>query len=365
MDKFVSDKEFLTYDDVLCYPDKSLESRSIANLGQFIRRMEVLHPIIPANMDTISGESLCKEQLESGGIAILHRYLTPPERRDIWERLNRRENLFISVGVSDVELDAIEFLHEEGIRRFCIDVAHGHSDQVKSAINYIRMLDMRAASLRATDKNRVEKSSETNSTIIAGNVATPEGFVFLRDAGADIVKVGIGPGSHCITRIVTGCGIPQLSAILDIVDERNSSVHNIRKYIPIIADGGIRHSGDIVKALVAGADLVMTGSLFAGCPETPGDIDLEKQRKVYRGMASKDAQVDFTNKSDKEIVPEGESSWVALKPPFLEVLHQIQGGIKSGMSYLGAKYISDLKYARFVKVSYASIKENGAHGKQM
>lgn len=357
MDKFVSDKEFLTYDDVLCYPRKSLESRKTACLTQSFYNKSVSHPIIPANMDTISGEELCREQLESDGIAILHRYLTPPERRDIWERLNRHDNLFISVGVSDVECDAVEFLHEEGVRRFCIDIAHGHATSVANLIVYIRYLD-----------NKVKK---TNSIIIAGNVATPEGFEFLANAGADIIKVGIGPGSHCITRIVTGCGLPQLSAILDIVNTRNNYQQRLNgRYIPIIADGGIRTSGDIVKALVAGADFIMTGSLFAGCPETPGEVCYPNgtaiAHKVYRGMASKDAQIDFANKSDKEIVPEGEASYVPMRMEmFQQILYQILGGVKSGMSYLGARNINELKHAKFIKVSYASIKENGAHGKQM
>lgn len=346
------DKIYLTYDDVLCVPSKSLESRESANIkiGLFGTTLE--HPIIPANMDTISGEEMCRAALDSGGIAILHRFMSTEQRMSVWDHLNRHSNLFISIGVSDTEKDAILFLHQYRVRRFCIDIAHGHSDKVAEIIKFIRSLD---------------NDTKEQSIIIAGNVATSDGFSFLIDAGADIVKVGIGPGSHCTTRIVTGCGVPQFSAIQEIVDIRDFYAGH-RKYCPIIADGGIKNSGDIVKAIGAGADFVMSGSLFAGCAETPGETFQWKDGsrwKMYRGMASKDAQVGWKNTDPSKIVAEGESSLVPEQGKFADKLFQLIGGLKSGMSYIGAKDLEELRVkTKFIRVSSNTLIENGPHGKR-
>jgi len=197
-----------------------------------------------------------------------------------------------------------------------------------------------------------------------------EAFRFLVNAGADIVKVGIGPGSHCTTRIVTGCGIPQLTAIIDIANERDAIMGEGIRNIPIIGDGGIKNSGDITKALAAGADLIMTGSLFAGCDETPGDIISWKDKskwKVYRGMASKDAQVGWKSNQDPLfIIAEGESSLVPYRGKFADRLHQLLGGLSSGMSYVGASTIDELHTnAEFVRTTSNAITENNPHGKKI
>jgi IMP dehydrogenase len=338
----VIDNEYLTYDDVLLAPGASLPSRNSADYAQTKWGMDIQHPIIPANMDSVSGEDLCEVQLDSGGIAILHRFMSISDRLASWSNLGKNERLFISIGVTPSERAGTKLLLDAGVRRFCIDIAHGHAETVASMIRFI-------------------KEHESDSIVIAGNVATPDGYRFLADAGADLIKVGVGPGSHCTTRIVTGCGVPQLSAILELAPE-------LKEYcIPIIADGGLKYSGDITKALAAGADFVMSGSFFAGCKEAPGMVIKQNDGsrwKVYRGMASKDAQIGWRGGDEESIVAEGESSLVRYKGRFANVLHQLLGGLSSGMSYVGAESIRNLqRQAVFVRVSPNVLTENIAHGK--
>ncbi len=209
---------------------------------------------------------------------------------------------------------------------------------------------------------RQPRTHFTPSSPGSGSMKSMDSSETLADAGADIIKVGVGPGSHCTTRLVTGCGYPQLSAILEICHERGRMSD---RYIPIIADGGIRNSGDIVKAIAAGADFVMTGSLFSGCTEAPGEIvDINGRKcKQYRGMASREAQIGWFGRD--VITPEGETSFVDVKPPYEEILKSLIGGLKSGMSYLGCATIEDLQEkARFIRVSSNTLIENRPHGKQ-
>lgn len=334
--------EFLTYDDVLLAPGKSLPHRNSADYAQTRWGMDIQHPIIPANMDSVSGEELCAAQLQSGGIAILHRFMSVSDRLSTWRNLEKNPRLFISIGVTPSERAGTKLMLESGVRRFCIDIAHGHADTVAEMIRFI-------------------KEQAVDAIVIAGNVATPDGYRFLAQAGADLIKVGVGPGSHCTTRIVTGCGVPQLSAVMDIAE------HAKDFGIPIIADGGLKYSGDITKALAAGADFVMSGSFFAGCKEAPGiviKLNDGTRCKVYRGMASKDAQIGWRGGDEDDIVAEGESSLVSYKGKFARVLHQLLGGLSSGMSYVGAETISDLqRQATFVRVSPNVLTENVAHGK--
>lgn len=334
--------EYLTYDDVLLVPGRSLESRHSADYSQRRWYMDIKHPIIPANMDSVSGADLCKAQLESGGIAILHRFMSTDDRLKIWYDLEKNPRLFISIGVTESERRATQKMLDNGVRRFCIDIAHGHAIAVSNMIRFI-------------------KDFRDETIVIAGNVATPDGYIFLAQAGADLIKVGVGPGSHCTTRIVTGCGVPQLSAIMRIAED-------IKDWeVPIIADGGLKYSGDITKALAAGANFVMSGSFFAGCDEAPGIIVKLNDGtacKVYRGMASKDAQIGWRGGNGDDIVAEGESSLVRYKGKFSHVLHQLLGGLSSGMSYVGAESITELqRRAVFVRVSPNVLTENIAHGK--
>jgi IMP dehydrogenase len=241
-----------------------------------------------------------------------------------------------------------ERLVAAGCDLIVVDTAHGHSARVLEAVTRIKRLS-----------NRVQ--------VMAGNVATADGAKALIDAGADAVKVGIGPGSICTTRIVAGVGVPQLTAILDAVDEAQ------KRGIPVIADGGIKYSGDIVKALAAGADCVMVGSLLAGTDESPGETYLYQGRtyKAYRGMGSVGAMARGSAdryfqqevKDQLKLVPEGIEGQVPYKGPVGAVLHQLVGGLRAGMGYVGAANLTDLRNrARFIRISPAAARESHTHG---
>jgi IMP dehydrogenase len=241
-----------------------------------------------------------------------------------------------------------ERLIAAGCDLIVVDTAHGHSARVLDAVNRIKRLS-----------NRVQ--------VMAGNVATADGAKALIDAGADAVKVGIGPGSICTTRIVAGVGVPQLTAILDAVDEAQ------KRGVPVIADGGIKYSGDIVKALAAGADCVMVGSLLAGTDESPGETYLYQGRtyKAYRGMGSVGAMARGSAdryfqqevKDQLKLVPEGIEGQVPYKGPVGAVLHQLVGGLRAGMGYVGAANLTDLRNrARFIRISPAAARESHTHG---
>ncbi|SHH22073.1 IMP dehydrogenase [Thermosipho atlanticus] len=249
-----------------------------------------------------------------------------------------------AVGTGDDTLERVDFLIKAGVDVIAVDTAHGHSRKVIEIVKKI-------------------KNIFPNIPIIAGNVATAEATETLIKAGADAVKVGIGPGSICTTRIVAGVGVPQLTAIFDCAEVA-------KKYnVPIIADGGIRFSGDIVKALAAGAESVMIGSIFAGTEEAPGEAILYQGRKYksYRGMGSLGAMNKgssdryFQNKKQK-FIPEGVEGMVPFKGNVKDVVYQLVGGLKSGMGYLGASNLKELREkAQFVKVTSASIKESHPH----
>lgn len=248
-----------------------------------------------------------------------------------------------AIGVSSDSFERAEKLIEAGVDIIVIDSAHGDSKNVISKVKEIK--------------------KRFKIDVIAGNVATKDGAKHLIDAGVDGVKVGIGPGSICTTRVIAGVGVPQLSAIMDVKDATSSN------NIPLIADGGIVYSGDIVKALAAGADVVMIGGLLAGTDEAPGETVIMDGRKfkVYRGMGSIDAMLKgskdrYFQDDAQKLVPEGIVARVPYKGKVSEVLFQLVGGIRSGMGYCGAKDIKELqKKANFVKISYASIKENHPH----
>jgi IMP dehydrogenase len=243
-------------------------------------------------------------------------------------------------------LKRAEALLAEGADVIVIDSAHGHSEGVLNTAKEI-------------------KKHFPDCQLIVGNVATEEGCEAAIDAGADAVKVGVGPGSICTTRIVAGVGVPQLSAIMDCA--KVAKKHNI----PVIADGGIKYSGDITKALAAGAETVMIGNLFAGTDESPGEVVLFQGRtyKVYRGMGSIEAMKEGSKSryfqddyEDTKLVPEGIEGRVPYKGPLSFSIHQLLGGVRSGMGYLGCKNIPELhKYARFVRISQAGLRESHVH----
>jgi len=251
-----------------------------------------------------------------------------------------------AIGVTPDILDRVTALQQVGVDVVCLDSAHGHSKGIIDAL-----------------KNVKKNFKELN--VIAGNIATTEGAQALVEAGADAVKVGIGPGSICTTRIVAGTGVPQLTAIID-------AYAALKKVgIPLIADGGIRYTGDMVKALAAGADCVMMGSIFAGTEESPGEAIIYEGRKFkeYRGMGSLGAMA--TGSSDryfqdpeadvKKFVPEGIEGRVAYKGSIKEIVYQYVGGLRAGMGYCGAADLKALKEAKFVKITNAGMRESHAH----
>lgn len=260
---------------------------------------------------------------------------------------NGRLRVGAAVGVaSDLE-DRAERLINAGVDILAIDSSHGHSSGVIEAV-------------------KVLKRKFPAIPVMAGNIATKEGALALIDAGADVIKVGIGPGSICTTRVVTGCGVPQVTAIMEAV--KAASENNI----PIVGDGGLRYSGDIVKALAAGAHVVMVGSLFAGTTESPGETILYEGRsyKVYRGMGSieamkagsKDRYFQEHEKETSKFVPEGIEGWVPFKGDLADTVYQLVGGLRSGMGICGAANLAELREkARFIKLTQAGVTESHPH----
>ncbi len=249
-----------------------------------------------------------------------------------------------AIGVTHDYMDRVEALVSAQADVLSLDSAHGHSKNIINAVKAI-------------------KKAFPDTTLIAGNIATAEAAQALIDAGADALKVGIGPGSICTTRIIAGIGVPQITAIYDVACVA-------AKYdIPVIADGGIKYSGDIVKALAAGANVCMLGSLFAGCEESPGDTEIYQGRtfKVYRGMGSIAAMNNgskdrYFQEDAKKLVPEGVEGRVPYKGPLSDTVFQMIGGIRSGMGYCGCKTIADLQEkARFVRITGAGLKESHPH----
>lgn len=250
------------------------------------------------------------------------------------------------VGITSDILDRVDALNNVGVDAICLDSAHGHSKGVIDALKLV-------------------KKSFKNISIIAGNVGTGEGAKALADAGADAVKVGIGPGSICTTRIVAGIGVPQITAVMEVAKALKN------RKIGIISDGGIRYTGDMVKALAAGATCVMMGNVFAGTEESPGETIIYEGRKFkqYRGMGSLGAMAQGSSdryfqdvEADiKKFVPEGIEGRVAFKGNLKEIVHQYNGGLRAGMGYCGAQNISELQKATFVKITQSGMKESHAH----
>ncbi|MGB9840084.1 IMP dehydrogenase [Thermovenabulum sp.] len=248
-----------------------------------------------------------------------------------------------AVGVGKDMMDRVKALFEAKVDVVVVDTAHGHSVNVLNAVFKI-------------------KETFPELQVIAGNVATAEATRELIKAGADAVKVGMGPGSICTTRVVAGIGVPQITAIYDCAEEA------AKFGVPIIADGGIKYSGDIVKAIAAGADSVMIGGLFAGTEESPGEIEIYKGRsfKVYRGMGSIGAMEEgskdrYFQEDSKKFVPEGVEGRVPYRGPLSEIVYQLVGGLRAGMGYCGARNIEELKKAKFIRITSAGLKESHPH----
>ena len=337
-------KSALTYDDVLLVPQYSnIESRKEVKIGNNLDDEIYLSlPIISAPMDTVTEDEMSCAIYNSGGLGVIHRYNTIKEQSEMVKKVKEKSLFFgevitaAAVGVTGDFEERACALYDAGAEVICIDVAHGHHILVKNALEKLRSI------------------FGYNIHIMAGNVATRKGFEDLSDWGADSVRCNVGGGSICSTRIQTGHGIPGLQTIMDCaISDRSAKV---------IADGGIRSSGDIVKALAAGADFVMLGSMLAGTKESPGYILQEKdgsKHKKYRGMASKDAQMDWRGKYSSN---EGISTRIPYKGTVISVLKDLENGITSGFSYSGAKDIIDFQTrAKFVKQTSAGLVESKTH----
>ncbi|KKU87328.1 MAG: IMG dehydrogenase/GMP reductase family protein [Candidatus Beckwithbacteria bacterium GW2011_GWC2_47_9] len=332
-------KLYLTYDDVLLLPNYSEVTPSRTDLEDKI-------PIIASPMDTVCEKEMALALGKLGGYGIIHRNLPIVKQADqiAWV-LKQKVNCGAAVGVGPDFEERVKALINAGAKEICVDSAHGHTKHVIEAIRRI-------------------KTFHPGVEIIAGNVATYEGAKDLFNAGADVVKVGMGPGSICTTRIMSGMGVPQLTAVIDCV-------RAAKKYKKkIIADGGIKTSGDIVKALAAGADSVMLGSLLAGTDEAPGKLVTIKGKKfkTYRGMGSSAAMKLGSasrygqEKAAKKFVSEGVEGLVEYQGKLAEVVFQLIGGLRSGMAYLGAKNLRELKQkAKFIQISPAAWAESKPH----
>ncbi len=338
------------FDDILLVPQYgNVSSRHEVGLDMKIGihkgRVVILSlPVIAAPMDTVCDVEMCMAIGDAGGLGILHRYMSEKDMINKTQTLSSyqktKKNFVFGVAIgSSCHIDYLKSLYDCGARIFLVDTANGHSEQAISSVARIRKL-------------------YDDVHIMAGNVATAEGFSRLAEAGADSVRVGIGGGSACTTRIVSGHGVPTLASIIDIKDWASSREIECT----IIADGGIRNSGDMVKAFAAGAGAVMVGSMLAGTDEAPGKIlkDVNgKEVKAFRGMASADAQQDAKGRVS---VSEGISTTVSYKGSLSHILDQIRGGLGSGCSYSGVKLLSELNsQAEYVKVSALSINESKPH----
>ena len=330
----------LSYDDVLLIPKYSdIESRSEIDISSDLGANLVLDlPIFSSPMDTVSEASMAVALSKTGGASILHRYNTVIEQAQMLGNAlqNGASNVGVAVGVSGDYLERALCAVKVGANLVCVDVAHGHHSMTKEAIQQLR------------------SAIGPDVHIMAGNVATLIGVNDLADWGADSVRCNIGGGSICSTRIQTGHGMPGLQTIMDCAKTDRD--------VKIIADGGIRNSGDIVKAIAAGADAVMCGSLFSGTRETPGVVfkDAEGHSwKTYRGMASKEAQIDWRGKYSSF---EGVSAQVPYRGSVKDVVKDLEKGIRSGFSYSGSRTIAELQArAEFIVQTPAGQSESNTH----
>lgn len=321
-------KKAYTFDDVALVPQfNNIPSRTEPNLATWLTSdMKIEIPILAANMDTVIGEPLADLLIRHGTLPIFHRF-TSFDAQSAWVK-KYQDKTFISAGILEHKLDEIRRLLDLGAAGVCIDVAHGHSDRMFHVVEKL-------------------KQTHPDKEVIAGNVCTAMAYHDLVNAGADAVKVGVGPGAACTTRLVTGFGVPQFSAIFECAQVAE------KLRVPLIADGGIRSSRDVVLALAAGASSVMIGKLFAMTEESaaPKKDEGGKRLGKYRGQASEDFQTDYYGQLKEKTVAEGVDFWAEVSGSAEELIGKILGGIRSGMTYGGARSIKELqRKAEFVRV---------------
>jgi IMP dehydrogenase len=344
----------LTFDDVLLLPDASeVVPSEVSTSTRLTRNITLAVPLVSSAMDTVTESKMAISMVKAGGIGIIHRNLSTQEQVQHVKLVKQVGIAGAAVGVGDNGFARVQALIEVGVDVLVVDTAHGHHRAVLDAIARI-------------------KQYSPSTDLIGGNVATRAGAQALINAGVDAVKVGVGPGSICTTRVVAGVGVPQVTAIIEAAKACNESG------IPLIADGGLQHSGDIVKAIVAGAHSVMLGSLLAGCEESPGElVEIEGRKyKSYRGMGSsgamqsrgeqksysKDRYLQDDVLPEDKLVPEGVEGQVTFRGPVADVIHQLVGGLRSGMGYAGALDIETLRReGRLIQITAAGLKESHPH----
>lgn len=362
-------KEGFTFDDVLLIPAESHVLPNEVDLStQLAPNLKLNVPFLSASMDTVTETKMATTMARNGGLGVIHKNMSADDQAKMVAAVKAIENdasqypnaavdannhllVAAAVGVTSDTFDRASVLLNAGADAIIIDTAHGHSAGVLRKVAEIR-------------------HQLPDATLIAGNVATGEGTRALFEAGVDVVKVGIGPGSICTTRVVAGVGVPQLTAIYDAAQVAREFGK------PIIADGGMKYSGDIVKALAAGGNAVMFGSMFSGTDEAPGDIieDGGKKYKTYRGMGSLASMSHGSadryfqggvNEANK-LVPEGIEARVEYKGSVNDIIFQMVGGLRSGMGYTGSATIQDLiDNAQFVRISNAGLIESHPHDVQI
>lgn len=335
----------LTFDDVLLVPHYSeVLPREVVLASRFSRNVLLDVPVASAAMDTVTEARLAIAIAREGGIGVVHKNMSAGLQAAEVAKV-KAEGLKVAagVGITPDALERVALLVGAGVDAVVLDSAHGHSKGV-------------------LDKLREVKAAYPALDVVVGNVATAEAAVALAEAGADGIKVGIGPGSICTTRIVAGVGVPQLTAIYECANA-------VKAYgVPVIADGGLRYSGDVVKAFAAGASCVMCGSMFAGTDEAPGEeFEVDGvMYKTYRGMGSLDAMEAgskdrYFQSGAKKLVPEGVVARTRAKGPLSEIIYQLVGGLRSGMGYCGARTIEELHGAEFVRVTASGMAESHPH----
>ena len=346
-------KESLTFDDVLLLPQYSdiLPSETDISL-QLTKNILLKVPFLSSAMDTVTESKMAISIAHAGGLGVIHRNLNIIDQTKEIKKV-KKKNLLVgaAVGTNTEDLERARSLVTNGCDLIVIDTAHGHSEKVLKTLSNLK---------------RISKKIP----ICVGNIATAAAAKRLYNSGADIIKVGIGPGSICTTRMVAGIGVPQISAIMEVKQELKN------KKIKIISDGGIKFSGDVAKALAAGADAIMMGSIFAGTDESPGKKFKIKGKifKEYRGMGSIGAmssgsanryfQKNFKDKS--KFVPEGVEGRVEYKGNVSKIIYQLKGGLRSSMGYIGAKNLSQIsKNAKFIKITKAGFYESMVHSVEM
>ena len=331
----------LTYDDILLKPQYSdIRSRKEVDIGNFLANKYFKLPVLSAPMDTVTEEKMSVAMYQKGGLGIVHRYNTIDEQLSIVcgalkkKYVNDDCVIGAAVGVKGDYKERADELIKHGVSIICLDIAHAHHILTKEALTYLKL-------------------KHSNVHFMVGNVATGEAFRDLSNWGADSIKVGIGGGSICSTRIKTGHGVPNLKAVMDCAKEKSQAI--------LIADGGLKTSGDIVKALAAGADFVMLGSLLAGTDESPGKVlNSENGKvKVYQGMASSEAQMKWKGSVSSR---EGISTTIPYKGSVKDILEDLEVGIRSGFSYSGARNMKELHdNAQFIKQTSSGINEGMTH----